>query len=191
MSKIEDFENASAGATAINDLGHRALKTVDQTLPWTNSQDNYLRNTDMADEGYTLDQSASTTAREAVELAWELAYEVKEGQVIPEGAWLVERRDNKITVEKNTFFDITVDEWGAENIRTVEPLPDPKPDWLNAPAVLALVNGWMSGANPQVFTRYDYEAAPSEWLYNGSEKPFRWQDLRDVVPLYPKEGQDA
>ena len=183
MSKIEDFENASAGATATNDLGHRALKTVDQTLPWTNSQDNYLRNTDMADEGYTLDQSASTTAREAVELAWELAYEVKEGQVIPEGAWLVERRDNKITVEKNTFFDITVDEWGAENIRTVEPLPEPEPDWLDAPAVLARTD------NDQ-FLRVWSAHKGDLWASTSHTYTRLWQNLRDVTPLYPK-GQDS
>ena len=182
MSKIEDFENASAGATAINDLGHRALKTVDQKLPWTNSQDNYLWHTDMADEGYTLESPAPTTAREALDMAWDLAHEVKEGQVIPEGAWLVERRDNKITVEKNTFFDITVDEWGAENIRTAEPLPDP--EWLDAPAVLA----YGPATNLlQVWVKDNQDTGYYKTITNRS---VHYVALNDVTPLYPKEGEE-
>ena len=113
------------------------MKTDDDEWSWLAPTDTHYDAEQMEDWGYTLDPSAPTTVREALDLAWELAHPVREGHVIPVGVWLVDRRYNKTTVEKNTFFNISVDEWGAKNIRTLEPLPDPKPDWIDAPAVLA------------------------------------------------------
>ena len=188
MIKIEDFENAPVGATATRADGHRAMKINDGVRGWIAPKDSYLSDKGMAHFGYTLDPTVPATAREALDMglnvAWDLAHEVKEGQVIPEGAWLVERRDNKITVEKNTFFDITVDEWGAENIRTVEPLPDPKPDWLNAPAVLA----YGPATNLlQVWVKDNQDTGYYKTITNRS---VHYVALNDVTPLYPKEGEE-
>ena len=180
MIKIEDFENAPVGATATRADGSRAMKTYEDGWSWVTLNGRYLGDKEMEYLDYTLDQPASSTVHEAVELVWELAHEVKEGQVIPEGAWLVERRDDKITVEKNTFFNISVDEWGEENIRTVEPLPDPDPDWIDAPAVIAVCNDTM---DRDVFIRRGDGSWRSEFY--GAETA----DLRDVVPLYPKEEE--
>ena len=188
MSTIEDFENAPIGATATHSVtGVRAMKIDDVEPRWIRPGVIYLNDKDMVYWNYTLDPSAPTTAREALDLAWELGHEVKDGQFIPEGTRLLDRPSHSHFSAYMTRVDLTINEWESQTIRTLEPLPEPEPDWLDAPAVLARVEGWVSCADPQVFTRYDYEAAPSEWLYNGSEKPFRWQDLRDVTPLYPKE----
>ena len=177
MNTIEDFKNAPVGATATNDLGHRALKTVDQALPWTNSQDNYLTHVSMADEGYTLDQPAS--AREALDCAWELAHEVKPGQIIPKGAQYLELYGSCVR-EYDAPFDIAVNPAGVP-IRTVEPLQDPEPDWIDAPAVLAGFGGWRHDER-EVFIP---TGAPNRWTRANTDSTFHWNELRDVTPLYP------
>ena len=121
-----------------------------------------------------------TTAREALALAWELAHPVKEGQLIPVGTRLVTRRDNEITIGRNDYFDIAVNRWDVENRRTLDPLPDPEPGWLDAPAVLAVCNDSMDRA---VFVREN--EAGTRWVRD--TRFYRWDDLRDVTPLYPKE----
>ena len=124
---------------------------------------------------------APTTARGALDLAWELAHEVKPGQVIPKGTRYLEitrsglrertaSGDRKITPELATF-------------RTVEPLPDPEPDWLNAPAVLATcgcrgVELW-----------HPHSTKGGMWVSVSGENAL-WSTLRDVSPLYSK-GQEA
>ena len=191
MSTIEDFKNAPVGATATRANGWRALKTKDDGRMWTTTQGSYFDDVDISQRGYTLDPApapAPATAREALDIAWELAHEVKEGQVIPVGAWLVDRRDNKIIVEKNTFFDIAVDEWGAENIRTLEPLPEPLPEWLDAPAVLAeCLSCNEDGLVKSVHVNFIGE----RWVCTECQRTLPWRGLTDVTPLYPKEGQDA
>lgn len=190
MSKIEDFENAPVGATATHPNGSRAMKMDDSELGWIIRTGHYWSDEEMEYWGYTLDAPAPApaTAREALDLAWELAHEVKEGQTIPKGTQVLMLHSSGLK-EVTTQTDVVIRPYTAPITRTFDPLPDPEPDWLDAPAVMARLEGWVSCADPQVFTRHDYEAAPSEWLYNGSEKPFRWQDLTDVTPLYPKEGQ--
>ena len=186
MSKIEDFENASAGATATNDLGHRALKTVDQILPWTNSQDNYLRNTEMADEGYTLETPAPESAREALDLAWVLAHPVKPGQVIPEGTqYLMLSGDGLMEFAAHTDFKISPGL--APVIRTLEPLPEPEPDWLDAHAVLARHVKHAPDSRPSLWANL----GDGLWGHVDTTKRAEVWDLRDVTQLYPKEGQDA
>ena len=194
MSTTEDFENAPIGATATSRKGNIALKTGRRTFEWSvydslGNHCNTLSSDEMVDHekgDFKLSTVVPNTAREVLELAWELAHPVKEGQVIPVGAWVVARRADGITVDKNAFFDITVNDWDVENRRTLDPLPDPEPDWLDAPAVMARLEGWVPCAGPQVFTRHDWYDAPSEWRYNGAES-FGWQELRDVTPLYPKD----
>lgn len=184
MNTVEDFENAPFGATATHEAGDtQAMKTGCAGRSWVTLSGSHVSDKEMAFQGYTLAPSAPATAREALDLAWELAHEVKEGQVIPVGVWLVDRRDNKIVVEKNTFFSIDVDEWGAKNIRTLEPLPEPEPDWLDAPAVLATTR-W---CDTELWLP---ETGGYYWECTHCDDVRFWRDLTDVTPLYPK-GQEA
>lgn len=190
MSTIEDFESAPVGAIATNKGGDQAIKTLSMSEGnsiWMADYLAFYKPVGLEKDGFVLETlpSRPTTAREALELAWELAHPVKEGQVIPAGTRVVARGDG-FTVGRNDYFDVTANDWDAENRRTLDPLPEPEPDWLDAPAVLARVDGWSSCADPQVFARHDWYDAPSEWRCNGAES-YPWQDLRDVTPLYPKE----
>ena len=124
--------------------------------------------------------TAPTTAREALDLAWELAHPLKEGQLVPKGTRLITRRDNEITIGRNDYFDTAVNKWDMENRRTLDPLPDPEPDWLDAPAVIAVCNDVMDRA---VFVQHGDNWWTSE---NYSAKTHH---LRDVTPLYPKEQE--
>lgn len=186
MIKIEDFENAPVGATATHPEGARAMKIDDGEQSWITQTGLHVSNEHVWGLVYTLDsfEPSPASTREAVELAWELAHEVKEGQVIPVGTWLVDRRDNKIIEEKNTFFNIAVDEWGTENIRTAEPLPDPEPepDWHDAPAVLARLDE-RDRDELEVFIP---TGAPNRWTRANTDSTFHWNELRDVTPLWPK-----
>ena len=79
-------------------------------------------------------------------------------------------------------FDRWLDQVKAEAC-TLDPLPDPEPDWLDAPAVLAVCNDSMDRA---VLVREN--EAGTQWVRD--TKVYRRDELIDVVPLYPK-GQDA
>ena len=86
--------------------------------------------------------------------------------------------------------DKEIEQWGY----TLDPLPDPEPDWLDAPAVMARPEDdtwvavwqpceapWCSGA-----TRNE-----SRWVSpRGGAGCRSWRELTDVTPLYPK-GQDG
>ena len=123
---------------------------------------------------------APTTAREALTLAWELAHPVKEGQIIPVGTWLVERRGDEFAVGKNDYFEATANDWDVKNRRTLDPLPDPEPDWLDAPAVLAAMKGrsgqkvWLPKPN-------------GHWECTCCGVVRHWFNMADVTPLWPKE----
>ena len=124
------------------------------------------------------------TAREALALAWELAHEVKPGQVIPKGTRYLEitrsglrertaSGDRKITPELATF-------------RTLDPLPEPEPDWLDAPAVLAES---YECSNRSVWTP---EAGTDRqtWECSCCNTSNAWNSLRNVTPLWHKETDE-
>ena len=136
MSKIEDFKNAPIGATATHIEGTRAMKLGDDAGSWFTPIGSYLDEEGMVFWGYTLDQSAPTTTREALDLAWELAHPVKEGQIIPGGSRFLEFYDTGVR-EYTAAFGLKITPELASITRTFDPLPDPKPDWTNAPAVIA------------------------------------------------------
>ena len=191
MTTREEFEAAPPGSTATGPKGKRAIKTFDtDDLPWHSDDGGWLGSDDMAREGWALDPAPTgpATAREALDLAWELAHPVKMGETIPDGAHYLRRWTDDTpptTHSAHGHIDVMTAKHTA-TVRLLDPLPEPAPDWLDAPAVLARVDGWSSCADPQVFARHDYHDAPSEWRYNGSES-YHWSDLRDVTPLYPKE----
>lgn len=185
MSTIEDFENAPVGATATRADGCRAMKTPAGEWCWVLSNGLYRNNGLMGD--YTLDQPAPESAREALDLAWELAHEVEPGQAIPKGTRYLEFSDDVIG-EHIAHIDFTVSP-EAPVLRTLEPLSDPKPDWLDAPAVLAVHE---SHTKPSIWGKHWDQEVLSEFYQSAlTAETAHWSELHDVVPLYPKEGQDA
>ena len=175
MSTFEDFEKAPAGATAYREDVGLAMKVGELFKSWVIPDGSFLTSVQMEIWGFTL-----MSAREALDLAWELAYPVREGQKIPAGTLYLQRtKVPRGVVEALLPFTV----WGeAAPIRTLEPLPDPEPDpepdWLDAPAVLAVCNDIMARA---VFVRRGNDQWRSEFYDVGTA------DLRDVTPLYPKE----
>ena len=128
------------------------------------------------------------TAREALALAWELGHPINSGDVIPKGmTCLKDNGDCITTVDHPTDWTPMF----PENIRTLDPLPDPEPDWLDAPAVLARPEDdtwiavwqpcdapWCSGAKRN----------ESRWVSpRGGAGCRSWRELQDVTPLWPKE----
>ena len=187
MSTIEDFESAPIGATATHQTtGNRAMKISHPERLWFTANRTYFNDEQMRLCGYTLDsvETGPVSAREALNLAWELAHEVKEGQIIPAGTRFLEFSNSKLK-EYVAQANIEISPNFA-SVRTLDPLPDPEPDWLDAPAVMARVEGWVSCHDPQVFTRENKTG--TQWVLD--TKVYRWDELIDVVPLYPK-GQDS
>ena len=130
MSTIKDFENAPVGATATSPDGQKVYRRETKTLmgaDWVRGEGEARLRADadgLANFGYTLGPAPSpapTTAREALELAWELAHEVKEGQAIPEGTRFLLRDEFGLLRE-----DEILDDWEhnppPDNIRTLDPL---------------------------------------------------------------------
>lgn len=185
MSTFEEFKNAPVGATATRKDGLRATKTARLTWPWNTGGGTSADSVYMARAGYSLDQAPPATAREALDLAWELAHPVKEGQAIPAGTRCIQwhKGTNNWHIY-DEVGDFETDAYALETIRTLDPLPEPEPDWLDAPAVLArLPHGW-SPPGETVFIRTN---GGTHWKRNGLL--MHWTQLRDVTPLYPREDQ--
>ena len=181
MNAIEDFESAPVGATATRADGSRIMKTDNGGQQWLIQDGFYVGAREMAEQGCTLDRPAPASAREALELAWELAHEVKEGQTIPEGTRYLEVTESGVKAQ-SALFDIELSPTASE-IRTVEPLPDPEPGWLDAPAVLAHTD---NDSTRGVWTVRD----DGLWVSTSHSCACHWRDLRDVAPLCLK-GQEA
>ena len=134
-----------------------------------------------------------TTAREALELVWKLAHEVKEGREVPIGTECIAKvaDDEFWTYRSLKPFD-GVSRPGWAEARTLDPLQDPEPDWLDAPAVMAFVKGQVSCVDPQVFARANKTGTqrPHDgyWRSSLTGLHYHWTDLIGVVPLYPKEN---
>ena len=178
MIKIEDFENAPVGATATRADGSRAMKMNDGVRGWITPKNSYLSDKGMVFWNYTLDPTVPATAREALDLAWDLAHEVKPGQLVPRNTRYLERHHSGVKVY-SAMFDFEVSP-KAPALRTVEPLPEPEPDWLDAPAVLARTD------NDQ-FLRVWSAHKGDLWASTSHTYTRLWQNLRDVTPLWPKE----
>lgn len=191
MSTIEEFDNAPVGATATSPDGRKIYRREAKTLggaDWAHEAWDAALWTDadgLAHFGYTLGPAPSpapTSAREALDLAWNLAHEVKEGQHIPEGTRLLDRSYRNDLSAYATLVDIIINARESFTIRTLEPLPDPEPDWLDAPAVLAHTD---NDDTRRVWTaRRDGQWASTSHTYTR-----HWRGLRDVSPLYSKEGK--
>ena len=187
MIKIEDFENAPVGATATRDLRNWVMKADNGEQRWIIRTGLYMDNEEIERQGYTLDQSAPTTAREALDLAWELAHPVKEGQVIPEGTRFLEFHGSGVK-EYTAYGDRKISPGLVPITRTLDPLPDPEPDWIDAPAVLAVHDSY---TKPSIWGKHWDQESLAEYYQSAlTAGTAHWSELRDVTPLYPK-GQDA
>ena len=182
MSTVEDFENAPVGATATHSLGSRAMKIDDGEQRWITPSGNQYNDGGMVFWEYTLDLPAPTTVREALDLAWELAHEVKPGQVIPADTRFLEVTGVGLG-ERIAHFDFEIDPSHVPNIRTLEPLPDPEPDWLDAPAVIAVC--WYC----ETETLHALPECGNRWKCAECHTSTPWRSLTEVTPLYPEEGQ--
>lgn len=186
MSTIEDFENAPVGATATNADGLRAMKMDDSEWCWIIRPGVYLDDKEMVSRGYTLDPSpfAPTTAREALELVWELAHPVKEGQVWPDRAQGISKVNGELlTFTAHRAYPVV--ESDVRVARSLEPLPEPEPDWLDAPAVIATLPEGVDVDGLRVWVGCDNGLF---WTTQETEFEAHWSELMDVTPLYPKEG---
>ena len=177
MSTVEDFENAPAGATAYREDIGLAMKVGDLFKSWVTPDGTYLSDVQMEIWGYRL-----TSAREALDLAWKLAHPVREGQAIPKDTRYLKRTDSGLAVFV-AQFDFKVQPGIVSVVRTLEPLPDPEPDWQEAPAVIASTSTcpdrkiWV----PQIYNP-EYGGV---WKCSCCRDEVHWYELVDVTPLYP------
>lgn len=192
MSTIEDFENAPVGATATHPLGSwvRVMKTDNGEESWITPNGSYFSDELIERRGYTLDQSAPTSARDALDIAWGLAHEVKEGQVIPAGTEIISVRSEIERAYGTTLVDQVADGFDELHTRTLDPLTELEPelpDWLDADAVVATKD-----AVVDVWThciRHPHDGG-SGWTRRDPDSCTHWTELEHVTPLYPK-GQDS
>lgn len=125
----------------------------------------------------TRKKKSPETAREALELAWNLAHPVKEGQTIPTGTEYLLRHGLGYNLEV-AYGARRIDSIYAESIRTLEPLPDPEPDWLDAPAVLAM-DRWDDLGREKVWVQVDGDS------YKGEDGEIRaWSALTTTLDQY-------
>ena len=178
MTTIEDFKNAPIGATATHPLGNWVMKTDNDDESWITPVGSYFSDELIESRGYKLDRPTPTTAREALDLAWELAHPVKEGQIVPKGSRYLAKQTSGLK-ECTAVFDIKMSPGYAPALRTLDPLPDPEPDWLDAPAVFA-TTGWCAREIwlPQT---------DGQWKCTCCHSESHWSNLEDVTPLHPKE----
>ena len=183
MSTFEEFESAPVGATATGPNGERAVKTHSDSFPWNTARHtgvNDFASLRLFHDCYVLDPPAPTTAREALDLAWNLAHPVKEGQVIPAGTgYLLKHGIGEPSTMRRGVGGIASAR-DEEVARTLDPLPEPEPDWLDAPAVLAV----HAYRDDQVL----WENCDGIFV-NATLGEADWHELRDVTPLYPREEQ--
>ena len=183
MNTIEDFKSAPAGATATHKAtGNRVMKVDGVELRWITRWGRRLNDKEVVRWGFTLYpiEPAPTTAREALELAWELAHEVKPGQEIPEGTrYLKLYRFGVQEYTTGRCLKITPDL--VPIVRTLDTLPDPEPDWIDAPAVLDVCG--CCGTE----TLHSPIKRGTCWECTECHTTKTWRTLTDVTPLYPKE----
>ena len=181
---MADFENAPVGATATHPDGSRAMKMDGIERRWVASDGVPLDDEEVELLGYTRDPlwPAPESAREALDLAWNLAHPVKEGQHIPDVTRLLDRLDSNDFSVYTTKVGFVINAREALSIRTLDPLPDPEPDWLEAPAVLATCGC----RGIELWQPHDEKVGM--WV-SASGEHVLWSTLRHVTPLWPKENE--
>lgn len=191
MSTLEEFENAPFGATATQEgtraRAFRLNREFGETWIVAEMDGTFdvLEPEELVDGGFTLDTlpSRPTTVRGALVLAWRLAHPIPEGVTeLPEGTRYLYRGVTDALIEGKATVVFTLRKKDIHYYRTLDPLPEPEPDWLDAPAVLATcgcrgIELWQP-----------HNAKEGIWVSRGGENAL-WTTLRDVTPLYPREDQ--
>lgn len=188
MTTLEEFEAAPPGSTAKR-AWKRAVKTFysETDRNWLTRGGEWISARELVERDWTLDPppAGPATAREALDLAWNLAHPIKIGQTIPDGTEYLRRWTNDATpATYPAHGQIEVDsEKHVARVRTLDPLPEPAPDWLDAPAVLANEPGT---GKRGVFIPTDKDTG-KHWAVVFSALSYHWSELENVIPLYPKE----
>lgn len=183
MSTVQDFKDAPVGSTASStETNARYVKTSVRWVMFEGLGHSRVDEYHLEYEGFTLTPAAPTTAREALDLAWDLAHPVKEGQVIPEDTRYLGRHSEQIQ-EFIATDDIEIAPWLVGTVRTLDRLPRPVPEWTKAPAVLATCR-YSDETREGVFTPSSVH--PDRWVLAGTVGAMHWSDLADVTPLYPE-----
>ena len=190
MTTIEEFKNAPVGSIARRPGCPVAVKITDLPTSKGNWDDGLVKMTVemLVDYDYALDPAHPSTAREALDLAWELAHPIKAGDVIPAGTRCIQwhKGTNNWHIY-DEVGDFETDAYALGTIRTLDPLPDPLPDWLDAPAVIARVAPHLF-RQAAVFTPTSDN--PGRWTRAESTWTVHWSALTDVTPLWPREETD-
>ena len=193
MNTTEDFENAPIGATATAPNGDIAINTGKYAFDWALCDSHgrlygLLRSDEI--EGFTLNPVAPTTAREALELAWELAHPMKEGHEVPIGTECIAKvREGEFLAYRSLKRFDGVSRPGWAEARTLDPLPEPLPDWLDAPAILASYPLCADTEQVGIWIPSDKDGR-WEWPLQEGEFTAHWSELENVTPLYPKETDE-
>ena len=196
MSTIEDFENAKTGDRAVKGSFGYVLSDDDDMVPWKiykggdYTTSTWMSSEELAKCGFTLDPSPKTptTAREALALAWELAYPIKEWQRGESGTELIARfkdGDFKTYRAEKSFDGGDVQRWAE--VRSLDPLPEPEPelpDWLDADAVVACKDTVVDVWTHCISHPHD---DGSGWTRRDPDSCTHWTELEHVTPLYPKK----
>lgn len=192
MSNLEDFENAPFGATASDPNGRSAVKTQHKDWPWSLFNENgewvdRSSSSHLARYGYVLNQTVTKTAREALDLAWELSYPVKEGQELPKGTKYIRHTETGLFTRAFPCAH-KADSWDESNIRTLDQLTEPEtePEWLDALAVYATCYG----CDEDGLTKSVHVPSFRWWNCTRCTTSVSWENLDDVTPLYPKETKE-
>ena len=182
MSTIEDFKNAPTGATATLSNGLRIMRTGYFEGLWIGQNGSFMSDERAEGMGYILDQP--TTAQEALELAWGLAYEVTVGQVIPEGTRYLESHGDGLKIYTAQRDIKPRSPELASMVRTLEPLPESGPYWLDAPAVLAATS---MCPDQKIWV----PTSGGVWKCSCCRDELHWYELVGVDPLYSRGQEEA
>ncbi|MCT1710230.1 hypothetical protein [Dermabacter hominis] len=117
-----------------------------------------------------------TTAREALEAAWELAHPAPKGTIIPAETPLVTRGPEGITfIDEGYNFTTRVNGLGDTECRTLTPLPEPEPEpepWEESDYCFA---------NGNLYKRLRHVYAPF-WRRVGSETTYFKETMTKLDP---------
>lgn len=176
MTTLEEFKAASIGTVATNGDA-RAVKVTDAGGRRNDWVDAYGRVSydDLACSDYTIIAQGPMSAREYLEEAWEAAYPVPEGAVIPAGTpYILRTSTGSIGYYAHGAAEV-IPSPVAQSHRTLEPLPEPEPEWVKAKFIWADLGGERA-----IFERY-----ADTWLTTGGDASWPMEEMaaRNPVPV--------
>lgn len=119
------------------------------------------------------------TAREHLDAAWEAAHVPADGMIHAGAEYVARKREREVRGPFTTGATIPdTDPSGVLRRRLLDPPAPARPEWADAPAVLAVCNDTM---DRRVFVRDG-----ADW-WKADQYASATSGLRQVTPLYPKE----